>query len=323
MREINEGIVFSNDIYRILKGKNALNFNYLENGMEIPDKKDIDFLRQDFKNDVNRIFNNKVEIIEEDEMEKYVYETLEDSENLPIVSLDKIYINEQSNINNDLYFLDCTRVEGSKELVPRKEKDATAVSKQIENISSILKEKNKKDIILFDDVVFSGTVLRKIIEQFKQNDVDVIGIRACVSTEESYKYFNENLKKGLKCGCLLGKDVIDQICERDFYFGIVQSGISVHSGDGIYKAPYFKPYGNPIERASIPKKFETVFSNNCLLRSMYLWKKIEDKTGRNIYVRDLPERIVHTRKDDRLLDVLRKGMIYDEKDTDRDNGFCR
>lgn len=323
MRQIKEGIVFSNDIYRILNGKNALNFSYLERGMKIPEKEHIEFLRQDFKNDVNRIFDNKAEIIEEEEMEEYVYETLEDSDNMPIVSLDKIYINEQSGINNDLYFIDCTRVDGSKELVPRKEENAMPVASQIENISNILKEKDEKNILIFDDVVFSGSVLRKIIDMFKQNSINVQGIRACISTEESYNYFNENLEKGLKCGCLLGKDVLDQICERDFYFGIVQSGISVRSNDGICKAPYFKPYGNPIERASIPKKFETVFSNNCLLRSMYLWKKIEDKTGRKIYIKDLPERIVHTKKDDRLLDVLRKGMIYDEKDTDRDNGFCR
>ena len=30
MKRINNGIVFSNDIYRILSGKNALDYNYQE-----------------------------------------------------------------------------------------------------------------------------------------------------------------------------------------------------------------------------------------------------------------------------------------------------
>lgn len=83
-----------------------------------------------------------------------------------------------------------------------------------------------------------------------------------------------------------------------------------------------------MERASIPEEYEDFFSNGCLLRSLYLWKKIEDNTGRRIYVRDLPEKIINTNEKERILDVLRKGLIYDEKESDeknsnRDNGFSR
>lgn len=74
--------------------------------------------------------------------------------------------------------------------------------------------------------MFSGNVLRGLIEEFKEEGIKVVGIRASLSTEESYQYFNQKLEKGLKCGVLMEKEVIDQICERDFYFGIVQSGIS-------------------------------------------------------------------------------------------------
>lgn len=83
MRKIKEGIVFSNDIYRILKGQNALDFNYEEKGMKVPTKEEIEFLRKDFLKDVNRIFKNKVEIITEDEMEEFLYESLEDSWEYP------------------------------------------------------------------------------------------------------------------------------------------------------------------------------------------------------------------------------------------------
>lgn len=324
MRKIDSGIVFSNDIYRILNGKNALDFNYKEKGIIIPSKDEIDFLRENFKKDVHRIFEGQVVIIEEEEMQSYMYEALNTNDDIAIVSLDRIYLDEDANIEKDIYFIDCTRINNSKELVPRRENNKISVNKQIEIISKKLKEKNQTKVVLFDDVVFSGNVLKNIINQFKRNNINVQGIRACISTEEAYKYFNENIDKGLKCGCLLGADVIDQICERDFYLGIAQSGISVVGEEGIiYKAPYFKPFGNPVVRASIPEKYETVFSNGCLLRSLYLWKKIEENTGKPIYMGDLPERIINTNGKEKITDVLRKGLIYDEKNPNRDNGFSR
>ena len=45
--------------------------------------------------------------------------------------------------------------------------------------------------------------------------------------------------------------------------------------NGLWKSPYFKPYGNPCERASIPEEYEKEFSKNCLERSIYLWEEIE------------------------------------------------
>ena len=235
---------------------------------------------------------------------------------IPIVTLDKIFIKPD---NNNIYFLDCTRIQGSKKLISRNNYNERGnVEKQIQDISDKLKTKGQNQIILVDDVVFSGEVLRSIIKEFARNGIKVIGIRACISTETSYEYFNKNLEKGLKCGCLLGKDVIDQICERDFYFGIAQSGISVFDEKGqIFKAPYFKPFGNPIERASIPEKYETFFSNGCLLRSMFLWKLIEDKTGKKLYTKDMPEKILGVSENERIVNILKKGLIYDERNNER------
>ena len=242
-------------------------------------------------------------------------------QNIPIVSLDKIYYRKREGD----FFLDCTRLDGSKKLVSRKNpNDVSSVEKQIEEISKALKRNNKNEIILVDDVVFSGNVLRSIVELFNKNEIEVSGIRASLSTEEAFESFNKTLEKGLKCGSLLGKNIIDQICERDFYFGIAQSGISVKGANNkILKAPYFKPFGNPVKRASIPEKYENIFSNNCLLRSMYLWKCIEEKIGRKVYINEIPEEIINTDKNERIINVLRKGLISYEKDSNRDYGECR
>ena len=74
---------------------------------------------------------------------------------IPIVTLDKIYIKPDE---ENVYFLDCTRVSGSKELISRgKEK----FRDQIIRIARTIKS-NK--IVLADDVVFSGEALRKVIK---------------------------------------------------------------------------------------------------------------------------------------------------------------
>ncbi|MBE6149696.1 MAG: hypothetical protein E7170_03105 [Firmicutes bacterium] len=64
MKKIEKGIVFSNDIKRILNGINAFDYKY----NFIPNDNIIDDIRLDFKKDVNKIFKNNVTIIKEDEM---------------------------------------------------------------------------------------------------------------------------------------------------------------------------------------------------------------------------------------------------------------
>lgn len=226
---------------------------------------------------------------------------------IPIISLDKIYL-KSDGIN--IIFLDCTRLDGSKKLVSRiNPNDEFSVEIQIENISKQLKDVNRTRIFLADDVVFSGSVLRTIIDLFKQNGIEVIGIRSAITTKQAYDYFNQNLLFGLDSGYLMLDDVIDQICERDFYFGIAQSGISIRNDGIIYKAPYFKPYGNPVERASIPSDEEIIFSNGCIDRSLYLWNEISRLSERSILISDLPEAINLTNSKETVVKTLKKGRL--------------
>ena len=225
---------------------------------------------------------------------------------IPIVSLDKIYLNEDE---ENVIFLDCTRLNGSNKLVSRNNSnDFSSVDEQVKKISEKLKVMGLNQIILVDDVVFSGSVLSSVIELFKNNGISVIGIRSAVATTNSFKRFNNELGLGLKCKYLLGEEVIDQICERDFYFGIPQSGISILEDGIIYKAPYFRPFGNPVERASIPKEYENYFSKGCLKRSIWLWNEIEKLSDKSFYISDLPEVIFNTNSDEKIVKVLKKGV---------------
>lgn len=67
MKSIKNSIVFSNDIKRIMKGNNALQFDY-QTFCVLPSDNFFQALRDNFKEETNRIFDGKVTIIEEAEM---------------------------------------------------------------------------------------------------------------------------------------------------------------------------------------------------------------------------------------------------------------
>ena len=54
-------------------------------------------------------------------------------------------------------------------------------------------------------------------------------------------------------------------------------------------------------------EYEKYFSEGCINRSLYLWQEIERLSGKNIYMRDLPEKINYTNNDDLVIKVLKKG----------------
>ena len=64
MKEIKKGIVFSDDIKRILSGVNAFDYKY----KSVPGGSDIEAVRNDFRKDVNKIFGGDVSIVSEEEM---------------------------------------------------------------------------------------------------------------------------------------------------------------------------------------------------------------------------------------------------------------
>ena len=78
MKIIENSIVFSNDIERILKGNNALDYNYEKKGMFLPSESFIEELRGDFKKDTNKVFDNKSFILSEEEMLESIDQAISD-----------------------------------------------------------------------------------------------------------------------------------------------------------------------------------------------------------------------------------------------------
>lgn len=218
--------------------------------------------------------------------------------NIPIVTLDKIYIDVD---DNNICFLDCTRVNGTNKIISRSKEDIDT------QLNKIINRFCGKKILIADDVVFSGNVLKFIIDKLIEGGVDVIGIISSISTRYGYEYF-KYLKYGLRTNYIMENDVIDQICERDFYFGIAGSGIMIEDNGSYYKAPYFKPFGNPNERASIPIEYVDSFSRGCLERSIKLWEEMEKLKEEEIFAWSLPEEIIGVNSDDNVVKKLVKEM---------------
>lgn len=90
-------------------------------------------------------------------------------------------------------------------------------------------------------------------------------------------------------------NVLDEVCERDFYFGIAQSGQSELQPDNtVLKRPYFSPFGLPVESASVPEDKAAEFSKECLECSYELWQEIQKQSNRVVTNEDLPEGIFNT-----------------------------
>ncbi len=77
MKSIKNSIVFSNDIQRIMKGNNALQFDY-QAFCILPSDNFFKSLRESFRKDTFKIFDGKVTIIEEEEMEEAMDSSIRD-----------------------------------------------------------------------------------------------------------------------------------------------------------------------------------------------------------------------------------------------------
>lgn len=59
-------------------------------------------------------------------------------------------------------------------------------------------------------------------------------------------------------------EIIDEVCERDFYLGLPYSGRSLIGNNNI-GFPYFLPFGKLRDWASIPSEFQNDFSKPHIL----------------------------------------------------------
>lgn len=133
----------------------------------------------------------------------------------------------------------------------------------------------------------------KVSEALKEKGVIVREVLSGVAVKENIPIITS---QGIEVkSCFDISNVLDEVCERDFYFGIAQSGQSVLQSNGtVLKQPYFSPFGKPIDSASVPEDKVYDFSKECIDCSYTLWENMQRNSNRVMTSSDLPEKIANT-----------------------------
>ncbi len=285
--EINKPYIVSADLSGLLKKWGN------ESSYSTPSESYIDSMADDLRSALANVFpENPVEVVSENQLRNGIDKLIRKF-SYPAVSLDRAYISDES--SNLLGYLDVSRTmvekadgtPAEKILMPRE--GFPAIDKQIKYLAS----KYQGPVLLVDDVIFSGEdLVRKdgIFEKFAKAGIPVNIVVAGVGIGEGIRKINDF---GKEIACVREyEDVIDEICERDFFASVPMSGRLVLAIDGKYwSAPYFKPFGDPESWASITASSVPEFSRFCLEQSIILWSEIEKLSQASISTDALPRKI--------------------------------
>ncbi len=212
-------------------------------------------------------------------------------EHRPIISIDPVYVDSPHTLQVtrcvDLDLEDLPGIWERPGHTPVEEQIASFARDLGASVDQI------QDVVLVDDVVFTGGVMQTVIEQLGEVGLRVrrvvSGITICLdnhpdpfercaalgATLETSFPFPEN-----------GEPVLDEICERDFCVFAPMTGRTVRGADGNVGAPYVMPFGRPSKWASMGDAAPTV-SRRILELNVELLDQVETLAGRHIVLHDL------------------------------------
>lgn len=262
-----------------------------QKGLFLPTRAFFQQLRGEFITYMQQVFES-FEFVPEDELSLGLKGLVDKSGLLP-VSIDRVYYRSDTS-------LELTR------LVDKRGKDrglgrrvgTPSLFKQFSNLRSL----SNRKIVLVDDVIFTGELLEKVCRILSKLGVQVPLICAGIGIGEGIRRLKA---QGVEIHCVRSyEDVIDEICERDFYPGVPLSGRTligmVNTG-----VPYLLPFGNPGKWASIPKKWRVPLSQFCIRQTIKLFEAIEQRSNRPIRCLDLGRGVVSIPADEtRYVDAL-------------------
>lgn len=281
--------VVSGDIKPLLAGWAA------KSGFTLPSDAFFDDLRTEFSGYMGNIFP-RFEFVGEEELTEGTRSLV--SDRLPVVSLDRVYytspytLDMARRVNPDGRDAGLGRRAGSPPLL-----------RQIRS----LQEQGLGDVALFDDVVFSGAFIERLGRCLKRAGTMVGTVYCGISIGEG-----KGRLQGLGYDVKSVKDfsdVIDEVCERDFYPGVPLSGRLIDP-DTNTGAPYILPFGNPEEWASIPPQHSARFSQFCIDQTVTLFKEIERSSRIPVTCADIGRRVPFLPNDStRYVDALRRTSV--------------
>jgi len=275
----------SADIYLLLrrwaKGKNLI----------LPSKEFFSDLRNEFSIHMLKLFPD-FEFISEEEISRYMSEITSEI-NLPVISLDPVYFQGD-------YSLELTRNvdENGADQGLRHRFGSHPFLKQL----SLLKDTQVKDVCLVDDVIFSGVLTERVIRSLSHLGVNVPVVCAGIGIQEGIDRITTS-SRSIYC-LKTYRDVMDEVCERDFYLGVPYSGRSLCNSQNI-GLPYILPYGKPDKWASIPVLSQKPFSEFCTKQTIVLFEEIEKSSERVIDCSDIGRKVFNQPEKGRYVDFLK------------------
>jgi len=254
--------IVSGDIYLLLSKW------VIRKNLVLPEQKFFEDLRKEFCSYMSNLFSN-FEFISEKVIVEHMKTTILNS-GLPCISLDPVY-------HSCNFLLELTRTvntDGSDKGLYHRFGNLP-ILKQL----SCLKSQGFTKVCLVDDVIFSGLLVERVIKLLSRIGIEASVICAGVGIQEGLKKVS-GFNREIYCARIY-KEVVDEVCERDFYLGVPYSGRSLVSNQNI-GLPYILPYGKPDKWASIPPKSQKQFSEFCIQQTIYLFEEIEKISGRII-----------------------------------------
>jgi hypothetical protein len=278
--------VVSADIYLLLTKWAKLK------GFTLPKEEFFIKLRKEFSSYMSKIFPN-FELISEKEILEHSTNIVLNN-NLNIISLDTIYFSGD-------YLIELTRSVSSDGLDKglRHRFGSDTLLRQL----NTLKNSGIKEVGIYDDVIFSGVLAERIIRLLSTLGINVSKFYAGIGIKEGIDKIENLLSIEVNCAHVYNQ-VVDEVCERDFYLGIPFSGRSLIDENNLGLS-YLLPFGKPEAWASIPSEYQETFSIFCINQTIKLFEEIENSSNKIVYCSDIDRKVPNQPKIGRYVDFLK------------------
>jgi len=256
-----------------------------ENGFKIPEAEFFHRLQNKLMQYMGEIFP-KMELLSLNTLSSGLRERVAAVQDGIVVSIDQIY-------NNSDYHLESNRISDLNTMEIIGEAQRPGHPSLLDQVSSLPKG---KPITLVDDGCFSGDTLFRIYQLMTDQGYEVDKIIVGIIIDRSDNRFVREYPEVILESVSEFNDVIDWVCERDFYIGVPLSGRTagtkeddiVRPCDPGISLPYCLPFGDPIKGASIPTDKAVEFSRFIIGLSCELWEEVEHLSSKTVTCEDIP-----------------------------------
>ena len=277
MKNAQAPYVVSEDIQLLLRQWFQVGHN-----VKLPSPEFFRKLRSEFSLFMRQIFP-AFEMVSEEELRRGLNDFVTKA-GLPVVSLDRVYLKQEFHIDSSRGVdKENNELPGMGERRGDLGDGHTFIAHQL----SLLEQSGLRDVALADDVIFEGELIEHVIVMLAKRGITVRKVFAGVGVGRGVSRIKN--MGSIEVDCVrYYPEVMDQICERDFYPGVPCSGRTLTTYDfgrnrvaSYTGVPYLYPFGRPVEWASIPPDRAADFSRFCLRQTVILWKAIERESTKD------------------------------------------